>query len=137
MSIEDAKIINLPKITDPRGNLSVIEGSKHIPFEIKRIYYLYDMPAEAERGAHGHKKLQQLIIPLAGSFELILDDGLNKKSFYLKKPWEGLYIPPMMWRELKDFSSGAVCLVLASDYYDEKDYFHDYNVFLNAVRSAS
>lgn len=134
MTIEQAKLIRLTKISDPRGNLSVVENHKDIPFEIKRIYYLYDMPAEAERGAHGHKKLEQLIIPLAGSFELILDDGHTKQSFYLKKPWEGLYIPPMMWRELKDFTSGAVCLVLASEYYDEQDYFRDYNEYLKAIR---
>lgn len=130
----NAHLISLPKIADPRGNLSFIEGNKHVPFEIKRVYYLYDMPAEAERGAHGHRNLTQFIIPLAGSFEIIIDNGLTKQSFYLKKPWQGLYIPPMSWRDLKDFSSGAVCLVLASEYYDEKDYFRDYNEFLNAVR---
>lgn len=130
----EAHIIQLPKISDPRGNLSVIEGNQHIPFEIKRVYYLYDLPAEAERGAHGHKKLEQLIVPLAGSFEIILDNGQHKQAFYLKKPWEGLYIPPMTWRELKEFSSGAVCLVLASQHYDEQDYFRDYNSFLSATQ---
>lgn len=129
-----AKIITLSKISDPRGNLSFIEGNKHVPFEIKRVYYLYDVPAEAERGAHGHRNLAQFIIPLAGSFEISIDNGSTQHSFYLKKPWEGLYIPPMSWRDLKDFSSGAVCLVLASEYYDEKDYFRDYNEFLKAVR---
>lgn len=133
MSISEIKLIAIPKVEDFRGNLSYIEGNKHIPFEIKRIYYLYDVPTEAERGAHGHKKLQQLIIPLAGSFELTFDDGFNRKTFFLKRPWEGLYIPPMLWRELKCFSSGAVCLVLASEYYDEEDYFRDYNEFLKAA----
>jgi dTDP-4-dehydrorhamnose 3,5-epimerase-like enzyme len=126
-------IIDLPKITDQRGNLTFIEGLNHIPFQIKRVYYLYDVPAEAERGAHGHKKLEQFVVPLAGSFEFVLDDGFERKSYYLKKPWQGLYIPPMMWRELKDFSSGAVCLVLASELYDEADYFRDYNEFLQAA----
>ena len=130
-----ASIISLPKISDPRGNLSFIEGNKHIPFEIKRVYYLYDVPAEAERGGHGHRKLQQLIVPLAGSFEFIVDDGINKQSFYLKRPWEGLYIPPMTWRDIGNFSSGAVCLVLASEYYDEADYFRDYDEFLKAVKA--
>lgn len=130
-------IIQLPKFSDPRGNLSIVEAGLHTPFDIKRVYYLYDMPAEAERGAHGHKILQQLIIPLAGSFEITLDDGYSKKSFYLKRPWEGLYIPPMRWRELNNFSSGAVCLVLASEHYDEKDYFRDYNAFLKAVKETN
>lgn len=131
------KIISLPKISDPRGNLSFIEGKKHIPFEIKRVYYLYDMPAESERGAHGHKELEQLIVPLAGSFEIVVDNGVEKQTFSLRKPWEGLYIPPMMWRELKNFSSGVVCLVLASAYYDEKDYYRDYKEFLKEVNIKS
>lgn len=129
-------IVTFPKISDPRGNLTFIENNIHISFEIKRIYYLYDVPADAERGAHGHKNLCQFIIPLAGSFVVNLDDGLKKTDFYLKKPWEGLYVPPMHWRELKEFSSGAVCLVLASDFYKEEDYFRDYAGFLEAVKNS-
>jgi WxcM-like, C-terminal len=132
--VHKSKLIELPKISDPRGNLSFIESGKHLPFEIKRVYYLYDVPGEAERGAHGHKELAQLIIPLAGSFEVILDNGVTREAYNLKKPWEGLYIPPATWRELKGFSSGAVCLVLASDLYKEDDYFRDYQEFLKAVR---
>ena len=126
--------MQLPKIADPRGNLSFIEGNKHVPFDIRRVFYLYDMPTEAERGAHGHRHLQQFIIPLSGSFTVITDDGLNKQSFYLKRPWEGLYIPPMTWKELKDFSSGVVCLVLASELYDEQDYIRDYDEFIKLAK---
>ena len=132
--IDKCHIIQLPKLSDCRGKLSFVEGKHHIPFEIQRVYYLYDVPAGSKRGAHGHKKLQQLMIPLAGSFSITLDDGINKKSFHLTKSWEGLYISPMIWRELNDFSIDAVCLVLASDYYDEKDYFRDYSQFLEATR---
>jgi uncharacterized RmlC-like cupin family protein len=113
--------------------LSFIEYPQHIPFEIKRIYYIYDISEGAERGAHGHKKLEQVIIPLSGSFDLTLDDGHTRKTFSLKKPWQGLYIPPMMWRDLNNFSSGSVCLVLASDVYKEEDYYRDYKDFLNDV----
>ncbi len=127
------KVITLPKHTDRRGNLSFIEENTHVPFDIKRVYYLYDMPAGAERGAHGHKALEQLIIPLSGSFEIILDNGKETFPFFLKKPWEGLYVPPMYWRELKEFSSGAVCMVLASEKYDENDYFRDYAEFKKAA----
>ena len=134
MCVEQCRIISLPKITDYRGNLTFVEGSKHIPFEIKRVYYLYDVPTEADRGGHGHRNLQQLIIPLGGSFKFILDDGKTRKSYVLKKPWEGLYISPMIWRELSDFSSNAICLVLASEYYDEDDYYRKYEDFLVASK---
>ncbi len=137
MSIQNCKLIELPKIADHRGNLTFIENSRHIPFDMKRIYYLYDVPDNAERGAHGHRELQQLIVALSGSFEIILNDGCDSKTFYLNKPWEGLYIPPMMWRELKNFSSDAICFVLASHYYDEKDYFRDYEEFLLASKSIN
>lgn len=134
MTLSKVKLIELPKITDVRGSISFVEGNNHIPFEIKRIYYLYNSPQEAERGNHGHKKLEQLIIPIAGSFTFVLDDGYARQDFFLDKPWMGLYIPPMMWREVNNFSVGSVCLVLASDVYEEEDYYRDYQEFLNAVR---
>lgn len=133
MTVSDCKIIQLPRIADTRGKLSFIESHDHVPFDIKRIYYLYDMPPDAERGAHGHKKLEQLIVPLAGSFDICFDDGYHKKSYRLENPWEGVYVAPMIWRELKNFSSGAICLVLASEHYDEQDYFRNYHEFLHAA----
>lgn len=133
MVLHDIPIINLPKITDHRGNLSFIEGRNHIGFDIKRVYYLYNIPSEGVRGAHGHKKLHQLLIPLSGKFEVTLDDGKNRKGYQLSDPSTGLYVGPMIWRELTKFSVDAVCLVLASEYYDEADYFRDYNQFLEAV----
>ncbi|GAB7261228.1 MULTISPECIES: sugar 3,4-ketoisomerase [Dickeya] len=133
MSIDQCKLIELPKIHDNRGNLTFIESSRHIPFDIKRVYYLYDVPGGASRAAHGHKALHQLMIAMSGSFDVIIDDGSNKKIFNLNRSYYGLYIPPMMWRDLMNFSSGAVCMVLASDYYDESDYYRDYSDFLKDV----
>lgn len=133
MSIRDCKIIELPKITDHRGNLTFIESGRHIPFDIKRTYYLYDVPGGATRAAHGHKNLHQLMISMSGSFDVTLDDGSEKKVFHLNRSYYGLYIPAMMWRDLDNFSSGAVCMVLASDFYDESDYFRDYDDFLTAA----
>lgn len=133
MSLSDCKIIDLPKITDPRGNLSFIESGRHIPFDIKRVYYLYDVPGGAERGGHAHKELNQLIVAMSGSFDVILDDGHGKQRFHLNRSYFGLYVCPMMWRELDNFSSGAVCMVLASNYYDEDDYYRDYDEYLAAL----
>ncbi|MEW5709898.1 sugar 3,4-ketoisomerase [Pelomicrobium sp. G1] len=137
MSIKDCRIIELPKIQDNRGNLTFIEGGRHVPFEIKRVYYLYDVPGGASRAGHGHRKLRQLMIAMSGSFDVTLDDGRERKLFHLNRSYYGLYIPPMLWRDLDNFSSGAVCMVLASDYYDEGDYFRDYDEFLRAVREAA
>ena len=137
MPLDDCKFIDLPKISDPRGNLTFIEGGYHIPFDIRRVYYLYDVPAGADRGAHAHKNLTQLIVPLAGSFDIILDDGIKKKTFHLNRPFLGLLIYPMMWRVLDNFSSGAVCMVLASDYYDVSDYYRDYDEFLKDARQVT
>ena len=109
---------------------------QHIPFDIKRVYYLYDVPGGAERGGHGHRDLAQLIIAMSGSFDVVLDDGLEKRRFHLNRSYYGLYVCPMMWREIDNFSSGSVCMVLASTLYDEADYYRDYQDFLRAVRSA-
>ena len=131
-SIDNVEIISIPKIIDEkgRGKLSVIEKST-IPFEIKRVYYLYDVPSDAFRGGHAHKNLDQFMIALSGSFEVKIDDGSNNKKVMLNKPNQGLLIPSGIWREMDNFSAGAVCLVLASEFFDESDYFRDYNTFLN------
>ena len=129
MKLSKCRIIDLPKITDKRGNLTFVEGNKHIPFEIKRIYYLYDVPGGESRGGHAHKHLQQFIIAASGSFDVILDDGFNRKRFNLNRSYYGLYVPSMVWRELNNFSSGSVCLVLASEYYYENDYIREYETF--------
>lgn len=133
--IDKCEIINLPKIQDARGNLTFIEEKSLIPFEIKRVYYLYDVPGGSERGGHAHIALNQLIIALAGSFDVALDDGKTKKTFTLNRPYEGLYICPGVWRELKNFSSGSVCLVLASNFYSEDDYYRDYDQFIRSKTS--
>ena len=133
MSIEDCKIIELPKISDPRGNLTFIEGGRHIPFDIRRVYYLYDVPGGADRGSHAHKTLHQLVIAMSGSFDVTLDDGRNKKKFHLNRSYQGLYVCPMMWRDLDNFSSGSVCMVLASNLYEASDYYRDYSEFLTAA----
>ena len=122
MSINDCQIIDLPKITDRRGSLTFVEGGGHIPFDIARVYYTYDVPAGAERGGHAHKKLHQLMVAMSGSFDVLLKDGRSESTFRLSRPYQGLYICPMVWRELANFSAGSVCVVLASDYYDEEDY---------------
>ena len=133
MNIERCRIIDLPKISDPRGNLTFIEGGNHIPFNIMRVYYLYDVPGGAERGGHAHKGLQQLIIAMSGSFDVVLDDGREKKRIHLNRSYNGLYVCPMIWRELDNFSSGSVCMVLASSKYDEDDYYRDYAEFMQAT----
>jgi hypothetical protein len=132
MSIADCKIIDLPKISNPQGNLTFVEGGNHIPFEIKRVYYLYDVPGGAERGGHAHKQLQQLIIAMSGSFDIVIDDGRDKVRYHLNRSYNGLYVCPMIWRELDNFSSGSVCMVLASNRYDEGDYYRDYAEFMRA-----
>lgn len=133
MNISYCKTIELPKISDPRGNLTFVEGGNHIPFEIKRVYYLYDVPGGAERGGHAHKGLHQLIIAMSGSFDVVLDDGKEKKRIHMNRSYNGLYVCPMIWRELDNFSSGSVCMVLASNIYEESDYYHDYNEYMSAL----
>ncbi|NNT72787.1 WxcM-like domain-containing protein [Flavobacterium sp. IMCC34852] len=127
--ITDIQILNIPKIHDTRGNLSVIEGDV-IPFTMKRVYYLYDVPSGAERGGHSHKVQQEFLVALSGSFDVVLTDGQTKRTVTLNKPNEGLLIPNGIWRELENFSSGSVCLVIASDVFEEADYIRDYQDFL-------
>lgn len=133
-TIDHCKIIDLRKISDPRGNLTPIESGADVPFDIKRIYYLYDVPGGESRGAHAHKGLHQLIIAASGSFTVTLDDGKKKKSFNLNRSYYGLLVVPGIWRDLDDFSSGAVLLCLASEHYDAADYIRDYEEFLKYKR---
>lgn len=130
-------MIELPRINDPRGNLTFVEGSRHVPFDIRRVYYLYDVPGGAERGGHAHKALQQLIIAMSGSFDVVIDDGKERRRHHLNRSYHGLFISPMIWRELDNFSSGSVCLVLASLPFDETDYFRDYEIFQRAVQTRT
>lgn len=127
------EIINLPKITDPRGNLTVAEQMENVPFEIKRAYWVYDVPAGESRGGHAHKRLKQFVVALSGSFHVTLDNGYEREKVLLNHPYQGLLIETNTWRTLDDFSSGAVCLVLASELYDEDDYIYDYEDFLKYV----
>ena len=130
-SVFDCSIIELDKHhSDRKGNLSVVENGSTFPFDVKRVYYLYDVPGGESRGAHAHKDLSQLIIAASGSFRVTLDDGMIKRSFFLNRPYQGLYVKPGLWRDLDDFSSGAVCMVLASDVYQKEDYIRDYDEFL-------
>jgi hypothetical protein len=132
MSVDLCKIIELPRITDARGNLTFVESGNQIPFDIQRVYYLYDVPGGAQRGGHAHKELFQLIIAISGSFDVVLDDGTKKKRVHMNRSYNGLYVCPMIWRELENFSSGSVCMVLASNRYDEDDYYRDYATFIRA-----
>jgi hypothetical protein len=127
------QIIDLPKICDPRGNLTVAESLKNVPFDIKRAYWVYDVPGGESRGGHAHKRLKQLVIALSGSFHVTLDNGRERQSYLLNHPWQGLVIETNTWRTLDDFSSGAVCLVLASEHFDEDDYIYDYDEFLKYI----
>ena len=135
--ITDCKIIELPKIADVRGNLSFIEGGIHIPFDIKRAYYLYDVPGGSDRGSHAHKNLHQFILAMSGSFDVVLDDGNEQKRFHLNRSYYGLYVCPMMWRDLDNFSSGSVCMVLASTHFDTTDYIRDYETFLELAHKKN
>jgi hypothetical protein len=130
------KIIHLPVVSDPRGNLTFIEAGRHIPFEIKRVYYLYDVPGGATRAAHAHLDLEQLIVAMSGSFDVLLDDGNQKRKYHMNRSYFGLYVPSMVWRDIDNFSSGSVCMVLASQYFEESDYIRDYNKFIEAVRAG-
>jgi dTDP-4-dehydrorhamnose 3,5-epimerase-like enzyme len=134
MTFENCKLIELPKVYDERGNLTFIEGNRHIPFEIKRVYYLYDVPGGAMRAGHAHKHLHQFLIAMSGSFDVTVDDGHHRIKFHLNRSYYGLYIPSMIWREIDNFSSGSVCMALASDYFDEKDYYRHYPDFIMAIQ---
>jgi glyoxylate utilization-related uncharacterized protein len=128
------RLVDFPRIQDPRGNLTFIEAGRHVGFEIKRVYYLYDVPGGAERGGHAHKTLHQVLIAMSGSFDVTVDDGVHPaRRFHLNRSYYGLYIPPMIWREIDNFSSGSVCLVLASEHYDEDDYYRDRDSFVAAA----
>lgn len=137
MSIKDCQIIELTKINDPRGNLTFIENSKHIPFEMKRVFYLYDVPGGSNRAGHALKQCKQFLIAMSGSFDVIIDDGFQKQSYHLNRSYYGLYISPSTWREIENFSSGSVCMVLASEFYDESEYYRNYQEFLNAVQVSA
>lgn len=137
MALDKCKIIDLPIISNPKGNLTFIEQSVHIPFDIERVYYLYDVPGGAERGGHAHKDLHQLIIALSGSFDITLNDGQSSKTIHMNRSYYGLYICPMIWREISNFSSGSVLMVLASNKYDPDDYYHDFGEFSSIVQNSN
>ncbi|MDT0631816.1 FdtA/QdtA family cupin domain-containing protein [Rubrivirga sp. S365] len=133
-SVQDCVLIDLPKMTDPRGNLTFIEGGGHVPFEIRRVFYVYDVPTGTNRGAHAHRSLHQFIVCLSGSLDVRVDDGEAEETIHINRPWRGLHIPPMIWASEVNFDPGSIYLVLASDHYDEADYIRDYDNFLHAVR---
>ena len=134
MKRNNYSLLEFPKIIDPRGNLTVAESMQHVPFDVRRVYWTYDVPAGESRGGHAHKQCREVIIAVSGSFTVTLDDGKCKRSFFLNRPYQGLYVKPGLWRDLKDFSSGAVCMVLASDVYMKEDYIRDYDSFINFRR---
>ena len=137
MGLDECKLIDLPKISDPRGNLTFLETERHLPFQFKRVFYVYDVPGGDSRAGHALKTCHQFLVAISGSFDVILYDGRDKHRYHLNRSYYGLYIPPLIWRELDNFSSGSVCLALASECYDEKDYLRDYSVFLKAVSKLS
>jgi len=134
MSINDCRIVELPRIHDPRGNLTFIESARHIPFELKRIFYLYDVPGGATRAGHALKTCHQFLIASSGSFDVVVDDGRQQHRHNLTRSYYGLYIPPLIWREIDNFSSNSICTALASEYYSEDDYYREYEHFVNAVK---
>jgi hypothetical protein len=135
--LTDCRIIELPRVDDPRGKLTFVEQSRHVPFPIRRVFYIYDVPTEESRGAHAHRTLKQFIICVSGSFDVALDDGNAKTAIHLNRPWRGLYVPPMIWAAEVNFDPGSVCLVLTSALFDESDYIRDYGEYRELVsRSA-
>jgi dTDP-4-dehydrorhamnose 3,5-epimerase-like enzyme len=133
MNLDACQLIDLPKITDLRGNLTFVEGERHVPFPVRRVFYLYDVPTGASRGAHAHREQHQFLICLSGSFDVDLDDGRERRTVHLNRPWKGLHIPPMIWAAEVNFDPGTVCLVLASDTYTEADYIREYDEFMRLV----
>ncbi|HEX7900650.1 MAG TPA: FdtA/QdtA family cupin domain-containing protein [Planctomycetota bacterium] len=136
MILQDCRVIQLPQVQDTRGNLTFVEGGRHIPFEIKRVYYLYDVPGGAVRAGHAHKTLKQFLVAMSGSFDVTVFDGQRQQRFHLNRSYNGLYIPEMIWREIDNFSSGSVCMALASEFYDEADYYRSRETFLEAARGT-
>ncbi|HEY0905924.1 MAG TPA: FdtA/QdtA family cupin domain-containing protein [Methylophilus sp.] len=137
MPLADCRIIELPKIHDPHGNLTFVQNDEHLPFAMQRVYYVYDVPGGAERGGHAHKNLHQFIVAMSGSFDITLDDGKDKRTFHLARSYYGLYVCPMIWREIDNFSSGSVLMCLASEKYDESDYYRRYDDFMRARWAAA
>jgi hypothetical protein len=133
-TVNDCKLINLPKISERKGAITPIYGGKDVPFEIQRVYYLYDVPGGENRGGHAHKELQQLVVSVMGAFDVVLNDGHEHKRVHLDRAYYGLYVPNMIWRKLENFSSGGICLVLASAPYDEADYIRDYREYLKYIQ---
>lgn len=137
MKVSDCLVKELPKITDLRGNLTFVESERHVPFPVKRVFYLYDVPTGADRGAHAHRRQHQFLICLSGSFDVELDDGNDRSVVHLNRPWKGLHIPPGIWAAETNFDAGSVCLVLASDYYDETDYIREFDDYLDWSRRGA
>jgi hypothetical protein len=133
MFVEFCRLLEFPQITDPRGSLSFIEAERHIPCVLKRVFYLYDVPVGERRGGHAHRELHQVLVCLSGSFDVIVSDGVTEKCFHLDRPSTGLYVPPLIWDTEINFTPGTVCMVLASAYYDERDYYRDYDAYLQAI----
>ena len=136
MTIDECKIIELPKISDPRGNLTFIEGDRNIPFAIRRAYWIYDVPGGEIRGGHSYRTLQELIIAVSGSFDVVVDDGNNKRVFSLNRSYYGLYVPSMIWRDLENFSTNSLCFVLSSSDYEESDYIRDFSAYRQLVEGC-
>lgn len=134
-TVYDCSIIELPRLKNRAGNISIVENQDNLPFDVKRIFYIYDIPGGEDRGAHAHKECHQFLIAVSGSFEIEMDDGVNKRTVQLNRPYYGLHIPPGIWAAEKGFSSGAICLVLNSGLYEEDDYIRTYNDFLNILNS--
>lgn len=134
-SVDDCRILTLPKIERPQGSITPVESSRTLPFDIARVYYLYDIPAGAERGGHAHRQLEQIIVSVMASFDVVLDDGRHRRVVTLNRPFYGLYVPRLMWRELVNFSGGGICLVLASRHYETEDYIRNYDEFIEIKRA--